>query len=235
MFVRGLIEELLWFISGSTNANILSEKGVKIWDPNGSRKYLDSLGLTHREEGDLGPIYSFQWRHFGAQYVNMHTDYTNKGVDQLMNIISTLKTNPNDRRMILCSWNPPDLPIQALPPCHVLCQFYVSNGELSCQMYQRSCDMGLGVPFNIASYALLTKILAHVCGLKCGDFIHTLGDAHVYKNHISALNIQLLRKPRPFPKLLITTSNTDIEKFKIDDFKLVDYEPFDKINMEMSV
>jgi thymidylate synthase len=165
----------------------------------------------------------------------MHTDYTNKGVDQLMNIISTLKTNPNDRRMILCSWNPPDLPIQALPPCHVLCQFYVSNGELSCQMYQRSCDMGLGVPFNIASYALLTKILAHVCGLKCGDFIHTLGDAHVYKNHISALNIQLLRKPRPFPKLLITTSNTDIEKFKIDDFKLVDYEPFDKINMEMSV
>ena len=226
---------MLWFISGSTNAKILDRKGVKIWNLNGSRKYLDSLGFYHREEGDLGPIYSFQWRHFGARYVDMKTDYSNQGIDQIANLIFTLKNNPYDRRMIMCSWNPVDLPLQALPPCHVLCQFYVSNQELSCQMYQRSCDMGLGVPFNIASYALLTKILAHVCGLKCGDFIHILGDAHVYKNHVSALNIQLSRKPKLFPKLIIDTANTDIEKFKIDDFKLVDYDSFDKINMEMSV
>ncbi|MEQ2160593.1 hypothetical protein GOODEAATRI_000908 [Goodea atripinnis] len=160
---------LLYKPQGSTNAKELSEKGVKIWDANGSRAFLDNLGFTEREEGDLGPVYGFQWRHFGAEYKNMHTDYTRQGVDQLQNIIDTIKRNPEDRRIIMCAWNPKDLPLMALPPCHALCQFYVCDGELSCQLYQRSADMGLGVPFNIASYALLTYMIAHITGLKVGQ------------------------------------------------------------------
>ncbi|KAF5919196.1 hypothetical protein HPG69_003836, partial [Diceros bicornis minor] len=156
VFWKGVLEELLWFIKGSTNANELSSKGVKIWDANGSRDFLDSLGFSTREEGDLGPVYGFQWRHFGAEYKDMDSD----------------------------------LPLMALPPCHALCQFYVVNGELSCQLYQRSGDMGLGVPFNIASYALLTYMIAHITGLKPGDFVHTLGDAHIYLNHVDPLKMQ---------------------------------------------
>jgi thymidylate synthase len=165
VFWRGVVEELLWFIRGSTNARELSDKNVKIWDANGSRQFLDSLGLEDREEGDLGPVYGFQWRHFGAKYEDMHKDYTGLGVDQLAEVIRKIKTYPDDRRIIMSSWNPTDLPLMALPPCHTLCQFYVSDGELSCQMYQRSADMGLGVPFNIASYSLLTCMIAHVCDL----------------------------------------------------------------------
>ena len=165
VFYRGIAEELFWFIRGSTNAKELQEKNVRIWDGNSSREFLDSCGFTNREEGDLGPVYGFQWRHFGAEYVDMHADYEGKGVDQLSEVINRIKTKPSDRRIIMCAWNPADLNKMALPPCHCLVQFYVADGELSCQLYQRSADMGLGVPFNIASYALLTAMIAHVCDL----------------------------------------------------------------------
>nr|CAI5855914.1 unnamed protein product [Callosobruchus analis] len=203
VFWRAVVEELLWFIRGSTNAIELKEKNIHIWDANSTREFLDSIGLKDREEGDLGPVYGFQWRHFGAEYKGMHADYTNKGIDQLAHVINTIKTRPTDRRIIMCAWNPVDIPEMALPPCHCLCQFFVANDELSCQLYQRSADMGLGVPFNIASYALLTYMIAHVTGLKPGEFIHTLGDSHVYLNHKEALMEQLKREPRPFPKLII--------------------------------
>jgi dihydrofolate reductase/thymidylate synthase len=143
----------------------LQEKGIHIWDGNASRSYLDSQGLKEREEGDLGPVYGFQWRHFGARYTDMHADYSGQGFDQLADVIHKIRTNPDDRRILLSAWNPADLELMALPPCHMFAQFYVANGELSCQMYQRSCDMGLGVPFNIASYALLTCLIAHVCSM----------------------------------------------------------------------
>ena len=235
VFWRGLAEELLWFVRGSTNGNELAKKNVHIWDANGSREFLDNRGLTNNEVGDLGPVYGFQWRHFGADYKTMHTDYTGQGVDQLNNVIHTIKTNPCCRRIIMSAWNPVDLPKMALPPCHSLVQFYVCNGELSAQLYQRSGDMGLGVPFNIASYALLTCMIAHVCDLKPGDFVHTLGDAHVYSNHLDALEEQLKRKPKAFPKLRIKRKITDIEDFTYDDLELTDYKPHPKIKMEMAV
>ncbi|KAM7347901.1 thymidylate synthase [Cochliomyia hominivorax] len=235
VFWRAVAEELLWFIHGSTDAKILQDKNIHIWDGNSDRKFLDKLGFTEREEGDLGPVYGFQWRHFGAKYRTCHDDYTNEGVDQLKDVINTIRTNPNDRRIIMSAWNPIDIPQMALPPCHCLAQFYVANGELSCQLYQRSADMGLGVPFNIASYALLTYMIAHITGLKPGDFIHTTGDTHVYKSHIEPLKVQLKRKPRSFPKLHIKRQVTDIEDFKFEDFEVVDYKPYPKIEMEMAV
>lgn len=236
VFWKGVVEELLWFIKGSTNAKDLHGKGIEIWDDNSSREYLDSLGFNDREEGDLGPIYGFQWRHFGAKYSDMHADYKNEGIDQLKNIINTLRTNPDDRRMVMSAWNPCDIPQMALPPCHCLVQFYVANGELSAQMYQRSADMGLGVPFNIASYSLLTHMIAHVTNLKPGEFIHTLGDSHVYLNHVEALNIQLGRSPRSFPKLQITRQQVaEIEDFQATDFILTGYTPHPKITMKMAV
>lgn len=234
-FFRGVAEELLWFVSGSTDARVLRDKNVRIWEGHSSRAYLDSIGLGHREEGDLGPIYSFQWRHFGAEYKTMHDDYTGQGVDQLAEVIRTIKTNPNSRRIIMSAWNPTDLEKMALPPCHTMCQFYVADGELSCQMYQRSCDMGLGVPFNIASYALLTRMIAHVCGLRAGEFVHTLGDAHVYTNHVDALKQQLLRKPRAFPKLRLNPKVNDINDFTYDDFTVEGYNPYGKVAMKMAV
>ncbi|XP_029313228.1 thymidylate synthase [Cottoperca gobio] len=235
VFWRGILEELLWFIKGSTNAKELSEKGVKIWEANGSRAFLDNLGFTEREEGDLGPVYGFQWRHFGAEYTNMHSDYTGQGIDQLQKVINTINTNPEDRRIIMCAWNPKDMPLMALPPCHALCQFYVCDGELSCQLYQRSGDMGLGVPFNIASYALLTYMIAHITGLKPGDFVHTLGDAHVYVNHIEPLKVQLQRETRPFPKLKILRKVESIDDFRAEDFEICDYNPHPAIKMQMAV
>jgi dihydrofolate reductase/thymidylate synthase len=234
-FWRGVLEELLWLVRGDTNAKNLSDKGVKIWDANGSREFLDKRGLQHREEGDLGPVYGFQWRHFGAKYVDMHTDYTGQGVDQLAECIKKIKEDPTDRRILLSAWNPADLSQMALPPCHMFCQFYVANGELSCLMYQRSCDMGLGVPFNIASYSLLTCMMAQVCGLKPGEFIHTLGNAHVYKNHVDPLQEQLQRTPRPFPVLRINPDVHDIDGFKASDFEVLGYNPHGKISMEMAV
>ena len=215
--------------------------GVKIWEGNGSRAYLDKIGLTERAEGDLGPVYGFQWRHFGAKYVDCDTDYSGQGVDQLADVIHKLKNNPYDRRIIMSAWNPADLAKMALPPCHMFAQFYVSykeekdRGALSCVLYQRSCDMGLGVPFNLASYALLTIMIAHVCGLEPGEFIHTMGDAHVYVDHVDALKGQLERVPREFPTLKINRKVDDIDDFKFEDFELVGYDPHPSIKMNMSV
>jgi thymidylate synthase len=234
VFWRGVVEELLWFISGSTSAHKLHDRGIKIWDEHGSRRYLDKLGIE-REEGDLGPIYGFQWRHFGAKYIDMHTDYTGQGVDQLAQLIETLKTNPTDRRLILSAWNPADLSKMALPPCHMFAQFYVSGGKLSCQLYQRSCDIGLGVPFNIASYALLTYMIAHVVGLGRGELIHVMGDTHIYGTHIESLKVQMSRKPREPPRLRIVRDVQDIDSFGFDDFELIGYEPHPTIPMDMAV
>lgn len=256
VFLRAVVAELLWFIEGSTSSLTLSEAGVKIWDGNGSREFLDSVGLSHREVGDLGPVYGFQWRHFGAEYVDAKTDYTGQGVDQLADVIHKLRTKPYDRRIILSAWNPNDLVKMALPPCHMFAQFYVSyprqkqqdpaasgaqeepepKGHLHCQLYQRSCDMGLGVPFNIASYALLTHMIAHVCELVPGSLTHVMGDAHVYLDHVDALKTQLEREPKDFPELEITReSGGSIDGWKAEEFVVKGYEPHKTIPMKMSV
>ncbi len=222
---------------GNTNAKDLAAKDIHIWDGNGSREFLDSRGLYQREEGDLGPVYGFQWRHFGAEYKDMHTDYTGQGVDQLAECIDKIKNNPEDRRIIMSAWNPADLDYMALPPCHMFCQFYVDTkkNEVSCQMYQRSADMGLGVPFNIASYALLTHMIAHVTGRKAGDFVHTIGDAHVYLNHVDALKEQLDRPPRAFPKIKINPDKKNVDNFEYSDFEVIGYKPHKTIKMKMAV
>lgn len=235
VFWRGIVEELLWFISGSTNSNLLKEKGVHIWDANGSKEFLEKNGLGHREEGDLGPVYGFQWRHFGAEYDDMKTNYTGKGVDQLKELVDRIKRNPYDRRLILTAWNPKDIPIMALPPCHCLAQFYVNDNELSCQLYQRSADVGLGVPFNIASYSLLTHMMAQLTGLKAGDFVHTIGDAHIYKDHVDSLKEQMLRTPSEFPKINFRRQVDSIDSFKFEDIELIGYKPQAPIQMKMSV
>lgn len=240
VYYKGVLEELLWFVAGCTDGKKLSEKGVRIWDGNGSREFLDKQGLSHRREGDLGPVYGFQWRHFGAEYKDCETDYTGQGEDQLAEVIRKIKETPYDRRIIMSAWNPKDLKSMALPPCHMFCQFYVSfpkeggRPQLSCQMYQRSCDMGLGVPFNIASYALLTRMIAEVCDMDAGEFIHTMGDAHVYSDHVEPLKVQIARTPGSFPKLTFARNITDIDDFKYEDFILHDYKPQSKIDMKMS-
>ena len=235
VFWRGVVEELLWFVRGCTDAKQLSAAGVGIWDGNGSRAFLDARGLPHRAEGDLGPVYGFQWRHFGAAYVDKDADYSGQGVDQLADVVHRLRTNPNDRRIILTAWNPAALREMALPPCHLLAQFFVADGELSCQMYQRSGDMGLGVPFNIASYALLTRLLAQVAGLRAGEFVHVIGDAHVYSNHVEPLMEQLGREPRPFPTLTIDPSVKEIDDFRFEHFAIAGYDPHPPIKMDMAV
>jgi thymidylate synthase len=235
VFWRAVAEELLWFIKGSTDAKLLQAKNVRIWDGNSTREFLDASGFHDRQVGDLGPVYGFQWRHFGAKYKTCDDEYQGQGVDQLKDVIERIKANPNDRRIILSAWNPVDIPQMALPPCHCLVQFYVANGELSCQLYQRSADMGLGVPFNIASYALLTYMIAHVTNLKPGDFVHTFGDAHIYTNHIGPLEEQIERKPRPFPQLNIKRQVTNIDDFKFEDFEVIGYDPYPPIKMEMAV
>ncbi|KAM7479319.1 hypothetical protein LguiA_027532 [Lonicera macranthoides] len=193
-----------------------------------------NIGLENREEGDLGPIYGFQWRHFAARYTDMHADYMGQGFDQLLDVIDKIKNNPDDRRIILSAWNPSDLKLMALPPCHMFAQFYVAKGELSCQLYQRSANMGLGVPFNIASYALLTCMVAHVCDLVPGDIIHVIGDAHVYCTRVRPLEDQLQKLPKPFPILKINPIK-DIDSFVAADFKLIGYDPHQKIEMKMAV
>lgn len=235
VFWRGIVEELLWFIGGCTDSCVLRDKKVHIWDANGSKEFLTKLGLGHREEGDLGPVYGFQWRHFGANYVDKKTDYSNQGIDQLRDLIERIKKNPFDRRLILTAWNPKDIPIMALPPCHCLAQFYVNDGELSCQLYQRSADAGLGVPFNIASYSLLTHMIAHLTDLEAGDFVHTIGDAHVYKDHVESLEEQLKRTPTDFPKVNFRRKIEDIDDFKFEDIELIGYNPQGPIAMKMSV
>ncbi|OSD02533.1 thymidylate synthase [Trametes coccinea BRFM310] len=243
-FLRGIIEELLWFIRGCTDSKQLSAKGIKIWDGNGSKEFLEKRGLAHRREGDLGPVYGFQWRHFGAQYEDCDTDYTGKGVDQLQECIDKIKHNPTDRRIILSAWNPADIPQMALPPCHMMCQFYVhlppaddpsAKPKLSCLMYQRSADLGLGIPFNIASYALLTHMVAHVTDTEPHELIIQLGDAHVYRDHVDALKVQLEREPRPFPRIRWPRKVDSIDDFTTEDFVVEGYDPHPSIAMKMSV
>ncbi|CAN1173232.1 Diaminopimelate decarboxylase 2, chloroplastic [Linum perenne] len=231
VFWRGVLEELLWFISGSTSAKVLQEKGIHIWDDNASRDYLDRQVFVGTF-CDYGTLVFGTLRHL---YTNMHADYTGQGFDQLADVIFKIKNNPDDRRIILSAWNPADLKLMALPPCHMFAQFYVANGELSCQMYQRSADMGLGVPFNIASYALLTCMIAHVCDLVPGDFTHVIGDAHVYLTHVRPLEEQLKKSPKPFPILKINPEKKDIDSFSAADFTLIGYDPEQKIEMKMAV
>ncbi|KAI5451456.1 Thymidylate synthase [Naganishia albida] len=249
VFLRGVVEELLWFVRGSTDGKLLAEKDIHIWAGNGSREYLDKVGLGHRREGDLGPVYGFQWRHFGAEYKTCEDDYTGQGVDQLAQVIDKIKNNPTDRRIIMSAWNPKDLPSMALPPCHMFCQFYVtlpppateSNPSpkplLSCLMYQRSCDLGLGVPFNIASYSLLTHMIALMTDTEPHEFILQMGDAHVYRDHVEPLKVQLEREPREFPTLEWKRSKEeigDIDGFQYEDFDVVGYKPMGRIEMKMS-
>jgi len=230
------LKELLWFIQGQTDNQLLQSVGVHIWDGNASRDFLDSRGLRQNAEGDLGPIYGHQWRHFNAKYHNHETDYTGQGVDQLDYIIKCLK-DPIERfsrRLVMSAWNPCQLDEMALPPCHVLCQFNVDNqNRLSCALYQRSGDVGLGVPFNIASYSFLTHLLAKHCGLVPHEFVHYLGNTHIYDDHIDTLKLQLLRRPFPFPRVEISVLRENINDYKFDDFKILKYQSYDSIPMKM--
>ncbi len=236
VFWRGVVEELLWMLRGCTDSKVLSAKKVKIWDDNGSRAFLDKNGFKERAEGDLGPVYGFQWRHFGAKYKRPNDNYHGQGVDQIQKIIQTIKTNPTSRQMVLNAWNPVDVPAMALPPCHVMAVFRVLGGELHCMLTQRSCDLGLGVPFNIASYALLTRLIAHVCNLPVGDFVYSMGDCHIYKTHIEALTLQMTRMPTAFPTLSIScTPKADPCMYQFSDLGLQNYVPQESIAMKMAV
>jgi len=230
------LKELLWFISGKTDNSILQNQNVKIWNGNSSREYLDSIGLKNNNENDLGPVYGHQWRHFNASYKDCKYDYSGEGVDQLSEIINQLKDpdKRNSRRLVLSAWNPQQINEMALPPCHVLCQFCVTeNKKLSCSLYQRSGDMGLGVPFNIASYSFLTHLIAKHCDLEPYQFIYFLGNAHIYDDHINPLLKQIERIPYEFPELDIQKKYDKIEDYKVDDFNLKNYLFHDIINMEM--
>ena len=225
LHLKSIVHELLWFLKGDTNISYLQENGVRIWN-----EWAD-------ESGDLGPVYGHQWR-----------NWNNEDIDQIKELVHTLKTNPDSRRMLVSAWNPsvmPDTSVSftdnvangkaALPPCHAFFQFYVADGKLSCQLYQRSADIFLGVPFNIASYALFTLMVAQVCGYRPGEFIHTFGDAHIYNNHIEQLELQLSREPRDLPKMIINPEVKDIFGFVFDDFKLVDYNPHPHIKGVVAV
>jgi thymidylate synthase len=230
------LKELLWFISGKTDNKLLKEQNVKIWNDNGSRDFLDSRNLQHLREDDLGPVYGFQWRHFNAPYENCETDYANKGVDQLKWIIEQLK-NPEtrySRRLIMTAWNPCQLNEMALPPCHLLCQFNVVNkNELSCCLYQRSGDVGLGVPFNIASYSFLTHIIANICDLKPVEFVHFISNTHIYDDHYDSLKIQILREPKKFPTINIKNHYKDIEDYRMEDIEIKNYNFHEPIILKM--
>lgn len=225
LHLKSIIYELLWFLKGDTNINYLTENGVRIWNE------------WANENGDLGPIYGYQWRNWNSDEI-----------DQITEIVETLKNSPNSRRMLVSAWNPSVLPDTsksfsenvangkaALPPCHAFFQFYVANGKLSCQLYQRSADIFLGVPFNIASYALLTLMMAQVCGYQAGEFIHTFGDAHIYNNHLEQLNLQLSRKPKPLPKMTLNPKVKNIFDFTFEDFSLENYDPHPHIKGVVAV
>ena len=213
--LKSIIHELLWFLKGDTNVKYLQENGVMIWN-----EWAD-------EKGNLGHIYGYQWRSW--------PDYNGGHIDQIKNAVETIKHNPDSRRIIVSSWNVADLPQMNLPPCHAFFQFYVAEGRLSLQLYQRSADIFLGVPFNIASYALLLQMMAQVTGLKAGDFIHTLGDAHIYNNHREQVMLQLTREPRPLPKMIINPEIKDIFHFTYEDFSLTGYDPYPAIKGTVSV
>ena len=229
-------KELMWFVKGSTSNHELKKQNVHIWDANGSREFLDSRNLSY-EEDDLGPVYGHQWRHFNANYGNCHEDYKGTGVDQLQNIISMLKdpTQRNSRRMVISAWNPCQLDEMALPPCHVLFQFHVSREKyLHCSMYQRSGDVGLGVPFNIASYSMLTHIIAKHCDLIPYEFVYFLGNAHIYEDHIEPLKEQIKRVPYSFPKIQIKNKYENIEAYTLEDITWIDEYTFhEQIKMNM--
>lgn len=215
LHTKSIIHELLWFLKGDTNIQYLNENGVKIWN-----EWAD-------EKGDLGPVYGHQWRSW--------PDGNGGTIDQIKEVVHQIKHNPDSRRLIVSAWNVADVGKMALPPCHCLFQFYVADGKLSCQLYQRSADVFLGVPFNIASYSLLTMMIAQVCGLKPGEFIHSFGDTHIYTNHIEQVKLQLTREPRPLPILKINPDVKCIFDFKYEDFELVDYNPHPHIKGEVSV
>ena len=224
VYWKGVVSELLWFLQANTNSKILDNQGVKIWNGNTSREYLDSIGLTGYKEGWCGPIYGFQWRHFNAPYQGPNANYDGKGVDQLQTIIDQLIDDPSSRRLYMSGWNPEQMDEMALPPCHVSYQFYVTNnGELQCQMYQRSGDLFLGIPFNIASTALLTNMVANVTGLKPGKIILVVGDAHIYEDHVISVKKQLEKEPYVFPTLDLGDKKTSIDNFSFDDFDLRSY------------
>lgn len=237
--LKSIIHELLWFISGDTNIKYLVDNDVRIWndwpykDYKNSSEYqgetIEEFAAKIKEDaafaakwGNLGPVYGKQWRNFN-------------GVDQLSNLIEQIKTNPNSRRLIISAWNPSEVDSMALPPCHSFMQFYVCDNKLSCQLYQRSADVFLGVPFNIASYALFTMMIANVCNLEYGDFVHTLGDAHIYLNHLTQINKQLTRTPRQLPKMIINKDVKSIFDYKFEDFELVDYNPYKGIKGDVAV
>jgi thymidylate synthase len=213
--LKSVIYELLWFLSGDTNIKFLKDNGVSIWD-----EWAD-------ENGNLGPVYGHQWRSWPTS--------EGREIDQISNLINQIKKTPDSRRLIVSAWNVGEINKMKLPPCHCFFQFYVADGRLSCQLYQRSADIFLGVPFNIASYALLTQMIAHVCGLECGEFIHTLGDAHIYTNHIDQVNEQLGRKPKKLPQIKINPSVKNIFNFKYEDFSLEGYDPYPLIKAPVAV
>lgn len=215
LHLKSIIHELLWFLQGSTNIGYLKENGVRIWD-----EWADA-------NGDLGPVYGHQWRHWPAR--------DGGEIDQIVQLVQSLKHNPDSRRHLVTAWNPTDVDRMALPPCHCLFQFYVADGRLSCQLYQRSADIFLGVPFNIASYALLTLMLAQVCGYAPGDFVHTLGDAHLYSNHFEQARLQLSRAPKPLPRMWINPEVTDLFAFRFEDFRLEGYDPHPHIAAPVAV
>ena len=215
VFLKGIIYELLWFLKGDTNIKFLTDNNVHIWD-----EWAD-------ENGDLGYVYGKQWRSWEA------TD--GRVIDQISQVVDLIKNHPDSRRILVTAWNPAEIDKMALPPCHCLFQFYVADGKLSCQLYQRSADTFLGVPFNIASYALLTMMLAQVCGLEPGEFIHTTGDTHIYLNHLEQVNEQLSREPRPLPKMIINPDVKSIFDFKYEDFKLEGYDPYPAIKASVAV
>ena len=215
LHLKSIIHELLWFLAGDTNIKYLKDHGVSIWDD-----WAD-------DKGELGPVYGYQWRSWSSP--------DGGSVDQIANLVEQIKKNPSSRRLIVSAWNPAQVDQMALPPCHCLFQFHVANGKLSCQLYQRSADIFLGVPFNIASYALLTMMVAQVCGLEAGEFIHTLGDAHIYANHFEQAKLQLTRTPKALPKMIINPDVKDIFSFKFEDFELQGYEPDAHIKAPIAV
>ena len=215
LHLKSIIHELLWFLSGDTNIGYLKQNGVRIWD-----EWAD-------ENGDLGPVYGAEWRSWRTP--------DGGSIDQIKDVVAAIRTNPDSRRLIVSAWNPADVDKQALPPCHALFQFYVANGKLSCQLYQRSADVFLGVPFNIASYALLTMMMAQVTGLQPGEFVHTLGDAHLYLNHLDQTRLQLSRDPRPLPKMTLNPDVHSIFDFVYDDFTLSNYDPHPLIKADIAV
>jgi thymidylate synthase len=215
LHLKSIVHELIWFLAGDTNTAYLKKHGVSIWD-----KWAD-------DTGELGPVYGKQWRSWAAP--------DGGTIDQIQEVVETLKSNPDSRRMIVSAWNPADIPDMALAPCHCLFQFYVADGRLSCQLYQRSADVFLGVPFNIASYALLTMMMAQVTGLRAGDFVHTFGDTHLYLNHLEQADLQLTRTPRPLPQMEINPAVRSIFDFKYEDFTLTGYEPHPHIKAEVAV